>query len=296
MPIDHLTNPSSKLRWFYPTPAHLFIILLIIEGILLLSERFKWFAFSEKKGWTVLIAIASVGVTMVVMLLWFVLALLFRNRFQFSLRLLFVLTAAVAIPFSWLAVEMKWAREQKEAAEALIKLGGQVQYDYRFRYESESLVMPTTNTTLDVPAWLRQVLGDDFFCDVTYIELAYKQVTNADLQHLTALKQLQHLNLWHSTITDTGLEHLEGMNQLQWLGLAGAEITDGGLKRLEVLKQLRWLWLQKNAITDGGLEHLEKLKELKELDLTDTKVTNAGVTRLKKALPKLISLSVGQNR
>jgi hypothetical protein len=56
-----------NLRWFHPTPARLLVILLVAEGILLLSQ--PWFPK--------------------------------------------VLTVVVAIPFSWLAVEMKRAREQR---------------------------------------------------------------------------------------------------------------------------------------------------------------------------------------
>ena len=35
--------------------------LLVVEGVLWLSERFQWFAFNHHKSWTVLIAVAAVG-------------------------------------------------------------------------------------------------------------------------------------------------------------------------------------------------------------------------------------------
>ena len=115
---------TPKLRWFHPTPGKLLVVLLAVEGGLMLSK--PWFP----KGWAVLIAVAAVGVFLLVMLLWFAVALLFRRRFQFSLRSLLVLTVAVAVPFSWLAVEIKWAREKREAVEAWSKLGGVISYDY----------------------------------------------------------------------------------------------------------------------------------------------------------------------
>jgi fatty acid desaturase len=117
-------NKPPKPRWYQPTPGRLLVVLLAVEGVLLLSERFQWFPFNQQKGWIVLIAIASVVAAMALMLLWFFLALLFHWRFQFSLRSLLVLTVAVAIPFSWLAVEMKAARQQREAVKALLQLGG----------------------------------------------------------------------------------------------------------------------------------------------------------------------------
>ena len=50
--------------------------------------------------------------------------------YQFSLRSLFILTFLVAIASSWFAVKMGQAKRQKEAVEALLKLGGSVKYDY----------------------------------------------------------------------------------------------------------------------------------------------------------------------
>jgi hypothetical protein len=58
-------------RWFQLTPDRLVHGLLAVEGLLFLSERFQWFAFNEHKGWTVLIAVASLGVAMLLMLAWF---------------------------------------------------------------------------------------------------------------------------------------------------------------------------------------------------------------------------------
>ena len=67
--------------------------------------------------------------TVALMFLWLTVALCFRWRFQFSLRSLLVLTVVVSIPFSWLAVEMKRAREQREAAKEVQSLGGIVMHD-----------------------------------------------------------------------------------------------------------------------------------------------------------------------
>ena len=48
------------------------------------------------------------------MLLWLIVAVVFRLRFQFSIRSLLFAVVVVALPCSWLTVEMKAAREQKE--------------------------------------------------------------------------------------------------------------------------------------------------------------------------------------
>jgi beta-lactamase regulating signal transducer with metallopeptidase domain len=73
-----MASPASHHRWYRLTPDRLILALLAVEGFLLLSERFHWFAFNQHKGYTVLIALASVGVAMLLMLAWFGVALLFR--------------------------------------------------------------------------------------------------------------------------------------------------------------------------------------------------------------------------
>ena len=117
-------DAPEKRRWYCPTPGWLVLGSLAVTGLLFLSERGRWCPFNEHKGWTVLIAVAGVGTAGVLMLIWFVVALVFRWQLQFGIRSLLALTLAVALPCSWLAVEMKAAREQQSAAEAIKKLGG----------------------------------------------------------------------------------------------------------------------------------------------------------------------------
>ena len=87
--------------------------------MLFLAERFRWFAFNEHKGYTVLIAVANISAALAALLLWFAPALVFRCRFQFGIRMLLVLVVAVALPCSWLAVEMKEASIQKDVSERI---------------------------------------------------------------------------------------------------------------------------------------------------------------------------------
>ena len=214
-----------------------------MEGLLWLSERYRWFWFNEKKGWTVLIGVAVVGGTMLVMLLWLIASLVFRWRFQFSIRSLLLLTVAVAIPFSWLAVEIRQARREREVV-AIEKLGGRV-----FWSEPSG------------PPWLRRLLGDGLFITVEGVGLGRTKVTDAWLDTLKGLNELQRLSLDDTEVTDAGLEYLKGLNQLQWL------------------------YLDETKVTDAGLENLTRLKQLQMLSLDGTKVTEAGVKKLQQALP-----------
>ena len=77
-----------------PTPNWLIYGLLVVGGAAVLSERFQWPTWN--KGYAVLSAVAAVGVALVGMLLWFVVALVFRLRFQFSIRSLLILMVGVA--------------------------------------------------------------------------------------------------------------------------------------------------------------------------------------------------------
>jgi hypothetical protein len=269
--------PKPKPRWFHLTPGRLLVVLLVVEAVLLLSERFKWFPFNEYKGWTVLIALATVGVFLLFMLIWFVFALLFRRRFQFSIRSLLVLTIAVALPFSWLAVELKWARTQRETVEALMKLGGILHYDKKFY---PSAYPPAL-------LWMRVRLGDDFFCNVACV--SFDKVTDIGLEHLKDFTQLQQLFLNNTKVTDAGLEHLKGLTQLNRLDLSNTAVTDIGLEHLKGLVQLQWLELSSTTVTDAGLEHLKDLTQIQQLYLDGTNVTDVGVEHLK-GLTKLRSL------
>ena len=92
-------RPHSTL-WFVLTPDHFVTALLVAEGLLLLS---RWFNLLPK-GYAVMVALATVLAAISVLLLWFADSLLFRRHFQFFIRSLLLLTAAIAIICSWLNV------------------------------------------------------------------------------------------------------------------------------------------------------------------------------------------------
>ncbi len=154
-----MTDDLPKPRWYRLTPDRLVNGLLVVECLLWLSERFHWFPFNYHKGWTVLIAVATVGAALLFMLLCFLVCLVFRLRFQFSIRSLLVLMVAIAVPFSWLAVEMKNAKKQAQAVRAIEGLW--VTHDYDVN-ESGQIVGGSQKE----PIWLLNLLGGDFFADV----------------------------------------------------------------------------------------------------------------------------------
>jgi len=248
-----MTDTTPKPRWFRLTPDRLVIGLLVVECLLWLSERFQWLGFNQHKGYAVLIAVAVMGVAFIGMLLWFLVSLLFRWRFQFSIRSLLLMVVVVALPSSWLAVEMKEARKQHDSLEALVKMRGQISYDWQF--DAGGFARP--NAQPPEPEWLRRLFGDDFYQSVVEVDLHAAVMTQAEM-----------------------LEHLEcGFED-------NVPFTDSDLKNLKALHQLKVLRLNSTQITEDGLQNLvERLNELQFLELRETKVTAEGVKKLQQALP-----------
>jgi hypothetical protein len=166
-----------------------------------------------------------------------------RRWFQYSLGTLLAFVALCALACSWLAVKMRRAERQRNATTAIEKLGGSVAWDDRVS---------------KWPRCLRNVLGDDFFVSVKDVWLNSTEVTDAGLEHLKGLCELQELFLDGTHVTGAGLEHLKGLSQLWGLYLGGTHVTDAGLKHLKRLSQLEFLVLRDTRVTDNGIRRLQR--------------------------------------
>ncbi len=250
-------DDTTQTRWFHLTPGRFVIGLLAVQALLWLSECFGWLRWH--KGYAVLTAVASVGVAMLVMLVWFAVALVFRCRFQFSLRLLLVMVVVVAVPCSWLAVEMKKAREQKAAVQLFFESGCLVSYDGHTDENGNlhvfdiDLTKPTTMhfPTVQDEGPLASVLGREFFHSA-----------------------------WAATASKFPLPGDSSFMKYTRRGVAEAMLF-----ALKDLPDLRALDLSQAPVNDSDMEHVMPLKQLRQLDLTDSNVTDAGVAKLQQALP-----------
>jgi hypothetical protein len=231
-----VTPTTPKPRWYYPTPARFFIGLLAVQVFLFLSGLFKWFPFNERKGWTVLIAVGVVGLAVVVMLIWGLVCLCLRRRFQFGVRSLVAFLVVVSVPLGWFAWEVQKARRQREAVAAINRAGGLVFCDHSvplgWKHEPET------------PAWARHLLGDHFFCDavktswgkINTIFGSHSlsiRVVEDDLLLLKNLTELRELTLHGDCITDARLEHLRGLTNLKTISIRSTKVTDEGIKGLQ---------------------------------------------------------------
>ncbi len=149
-----------------------------------------------------------------------------RRWLQFRLRTLLIAILVLSLPLSWLAVKIRSGRRQREAAGAVLRVGGAVSYNCgivcRFR----------------VPSWLDELLGTDFsvvngVC-LDHHKTHGRPVGDNDLALLSPLTNLKYLDLTNSRITDTGLENLKGHTRLEQLYVHGTQVTNEGVKSLQV--------------------------------------------------------------
>jgi Leucine-rich repeat (LRR) protein len=179
-----------------------------------------------------------------------------RRWLRFSLRTLLVFVLVLSVPLGWFAWRLDKARRQREVVEAILKAGGSVVYDYQLDKDGR----PNGGEPM-TPAWLRKSLGDDFFREVMWVNFHLTQVTDAGLEYIKGLNNLEELDLGNTQVTDAGLEHFKGLNSLEGL------------------------WLDNTQVTDAGLKHLKGMTNLRELYLNDTQVTDESVEKLRDALP-----------
>ncbi len=197
-----MTETVAKPRWFHVTPDRVILGLLIVEGLLWLSNRLGWPAW--QKGYAVLVTVALVGVVLLAMLLWFAVAFVFRLRFQFSVRSLMVLVLVVAVPCSWLAAEMNRAKVQQAAVEGIRNAGGGVTYDW----EADANRNPLPNAQPPGPRYVRDLLGYDFLAEPLSADI------NIPVQRIGP-----------SPYKTLGMEHLPRLPQLQCLVVNDLKLT-----------------------------------------------------------------------
>lgn len=212
--------------------------------------------------------------------------------FQYGLRTLLLLAILENLGLCWLGTGMYRAGTQREARETLKSLRWGVLYEYRHDSDFDFVSGQPPGS-----AWLRKLLGVDFFADVTWVNTPYREYgvpQDADFDYLACFPRLRRLDLG-SDATDSVLGRLRGMRRLEWLQMRGGKITDSGLQNLEQLTRLRVLVLSQTQISDPGLDYLRALSQLRSLDLADTKISDAGVGRLTE-LRELKDLSLSGTR
>jgi hypothetical protein len=211
--------PNCRFR---PTPPWLIFGLLVVEGLLWLSEQ--WF----RKGWA-LLAAESVGVAIFAVLGWFVVSFVFRWGFHLTNTMrkselsrqvvplsgrshLFIVLMVLLLMSGSCVARFSLAMHQfKQATKPFQELGGWAQGP-----EMGPL---------------------DGIAGIKVVGLDRTETSDADLlrlrPHLEALPNLEHLLLFETPVTDAGLEYLKGLTKLERLDLSGTKVTDAGVANLQ---------------------------------------------------------------
>ncbi len=261
-------------RWFHLTPDRFVIGLLVVECLIWLSNSLHLFA----KGWAALTAIAFVAAILLSMLIWFAVNLMLHRRFQFSVRSLFALILAVAIPCGWFVIERDRAGRQNETAKWIkSRIGGLVKYDW----ELDSDGTYRSSAEPSGPVWLRDLLGGDFFDEIEEVSFSGVPVTDAAAERIKELTRLRYLWLDNGRITDGAFSDLKGLTELRTLVLDWNLITDAGLQDVQGFSQLSYLSIKGAHITDAGLVYLRGLSQLRQLHLEQTLTTDPEVRKLR---------------
>lgn len=133
---------------------------------------------------------------------------------------------------------------------------------------------------------------------LTSLELAYfGQATDAGLEHLAGLKNLENFTFRGSPIKGHGFAKFQGWTKLKRINFHSNNLDDEGFghvcdqfPNLEFIK----LWHSK-SLTDASAEHLKKLKNLKGIEISCSKAT-AGLVKHLRDLPlEYVALEYGVN-
>lgn len=224
---------------------------------------------------------------------------------RFFVVVLLILTGAAA----WIVIK---GYRQTLIVRRIKEAGGLVSYYCQVDGDGK----PINRAQPRGPAWLRKVIGDDFFDEPYSVHINYRghhrqvpdaaadvlvqivrlprlkslsiegiRLTTEDLGRIAEMRELRSLYLGERTLDDYDLEPLRALS-LEWLALPRTRISDKGLRSLIEMHSLRYLDLTRTRVTDRGVLDLGGLQELRMLRLERSKTTLAGAKRLKTRLPR----------
>ncbi len=128
------------------------------------------------------------------------------------------------------------------------------------------------------------------------LELPRSHLDDAGMKHVAEFKSLRKLVV-NNQISDAGLKELVGMPALQAIAIEpGAPVTDAGLASLAKIKTLESIRVRGTKVTAAGLKHLAGLK-LHTLALDDALITDATLRELREMnLLHALSIAIGKGR
>jgi hypothetical protein len=195
-----------------------------------------------------------------------------------------VVGAAVALYVAYAQVAAQ--RREREAAKEIEGLGAIVVRDAAGSHVG-SLNLSTLQSRESLAEVLRLLPA---LRHVTALDASRTPVTDADLERITGLTQLNSLALNKTAVTDAGLGHLADLLRLQALYLASTDVSDKGLPALVRLQELHILDLSATEVA-ADLGPLAELGQLEHLVLRELELRGDALSQLG-AVPNLKRLSL----
>lgn len=210
-----------------------------------------------------------------------------RIKLSLSLRMLLLLILVAALGLGW---RVDKARRQRLAVAQVEKYNGHVRFDYEYADGKE---IPDAQPK--GPRWLRRILGDDYFREVSrviYADQPLSDATLAPLADLSGVEELRFLaGFYHGNapvdpppglerLTESGLSRLEGLARLRRLEFHGMELTGSMLRHFRHSTQLEELSIfegdaVEGGITDEGMPPLGAMPRLRVLSLWCHRITGS---------------------
>jgi serine/threonine protein kinase len=128
-------------------------------------------------------------------------------------------------------------------------------------------------------AFLAQVRQS--FPDVTGLAFPCTDVTNAGMEQLRGMTDLQWVGCESTAVDDRGIAALAGARHLTHAYLGLTQLGNDGLKVLAGLPELRFVRAAVTRLDDQGLAILKAAPKLEGIDVSGTAITDAGLAHLK---------------
>ncbi|MAG94272.1 MAG: hypothetical protein CMJ48_11040 [Planctomycetaceae bacterium] len=112
------------------------------------------------------------------------------------------------------------------------------------------------------PDWLHDWLPEEWsnaLSQITWVGARENRLFGDEhLLRVCIFDEILALNLDRTQVSDAGLQHLRGLSDLEYLWLEGTRVTDAGLKHLEGSSKLKGIWLEGTQVTPKGVKQLQE--------------------------------------
>ena len=174
---------------------------------------------------------------------------------RFSLQSLVFLVSTIGC---CLGLYVNEANQQREAVSQIKALGGTVWYDCEYD-STAGIYLRLPPRGWQEPAWLRSLLGVDFFHSVESVRLTNSRFCDADVCVLEKLPAIRRLCIASCNVTDVGVSRLADQGVLRSVHLRHCRVTDVGAQHLSRLRKLQDLTLEHTLVTEDGAHLLTRL-------------------------------------